>query len=236
MSAVLYIIGIGPGDPGLVTVKAAEVLKSVHSVFVPVSRPGRQSRAYEIAVQYLSDNCRVERLLFPMTRDREALQKQYRKNVEIIRNRIHEGENAALITLGDPSTYSTTWPVVGLFREQFPETALEIIPGVTSYAGGAARAQRALVDGNECLSVVSSYDDPDRLSVIIDISDTVVFLKTYTCRQTLLDIITAKGLTNRCIYIQRCGLEDEEIVYDVRCIPEEADYLSMIILKKHERG
>ncbi len=232
MSSVLYIVGIGPGDPGLITVRGAEVLQSVHTVFVPVSRADRNSRALEIAEQHLPDGCMIEKLLFPMTRNAEILEKHYMDNAASIRNRLIDGINAALITLGDPSTYSTTWPVCRLFRECSPETAVEIIPGVTSYASAAARAQRALVDGNECLSVVSSYDDPQRIAAIIDASDTVVFLKTYTCRQRVLDIIADKGFEHNCVYIRRCGLEDEQILHDMSSIPEECDYLSMIILKK----
>jgi precorrin-2/cobalt-factor-2 C20-methyltransferase len=124
--------------------------------------------------------------------------------------------------------------VLNLLREEASDIELEIIPGITSYAAGAASTGEALAEGNEIMSVVSSYDLPDRIEAVIDVSDTVVFLKTYKKRDIIVDMLRKKGLSEHCIYIKRCGLEGEEVIYNLDRLPEEIDYFSMFILKKRK--
>jgi len=232
MTHKLFIVGVGPGDANLITVRAVRVLQSVRHVFVPVSQEGRDSLAYEIARQHIHDDATVTRLLFPMVRERAVMETHYRENFSIIESTVGRGEPAALLTIGDPSTYSTAWQVLKRMQQCRPDIEVETVPGITSFAAGAASAGVALAEGNETVSVVSSYDCVERLEAIIDAADTVVFLKTYTTRRRLLDIIRKKGLIDHCIYIQRCGTDDEKIYYDMEHIPQDPEYLSMIILKK----
>ncbi|MEI6127662.1 MAG: SAM-dependent methyltransferase, partial [Pseudomonadota bacterium] len=91
-----------------------------------------------------------------------------------------------------------------------------------------------LAEGNEVLSVVSSYDDPVRLEAVIDASDTVVFLKTYKKRELIVGLLKKKGVLSQSIYIKRCGLDGEEIIRNLEKLPGAIDYFSMIILKKQK--
>jgi precorrin-2/cobalt-factor-2 C20-methyltransferase len=234
MSGKLFIVGVGPGAPDLVTVKVVQVLKSVRNVFVPISQKGRESLAYEIIRQHIPKGTAVTELLFPMLRDRGMVEKHYIENYKKIESVLSQGNDAVLVTLGDPSTYSTSWPVFTLMQERAPDISVEVIPGVTSYSHGAARAEVPLAEGNEVLSIVSAYDSMERIESVIDTSDTVVFLKTHKDRQKLLEIIERRGLLSKCVYVKRCGLEGEEIIDDLQNLPADVDYLSMIILKKQK--
>ena len=236
MLGKLFIVGVGPGDPGLVTVKAARVLGSVSHVFVPLSKKGRKKVALEIAQEYIpADSVEVE-LVFPMLRNKDEVQTKYRENFQKIMTVLRQGHDAALITLGDPGTYSTAWPILNLIQEHAPDIEMEVVPGITSYAHAAARAAVRLVEGNETLSVVSANDSLERIESVIGASDTVVFLKTYKERPRLIELLKKRALLNSCIYIRRCGLAEEEIVYNMEHLPEEVDYLSMIILKSNDRS
>ena len=232
MTGKLYIVGVGPGDKELLTVKAAKVLGSTGHIFVPISAEGKESLAYKSVREYIPDGTSVTQLFFPMVSDKNILQKHYSENYKKIESVLRQGKDVALITIGDPCTYSTSWPVFELAKNNALDIDVEVISGITSYADGAARASINLLEGNEIMSVVSSYDSPERIEAVIDVSDTVVFLKTYKKRETVLEILKKKDLIKQSVYIKRCGLEGEEIIYDILKIPAEPDYFSMIIMKK----
>jgi len=232
MPGKLFVVGVGPGDPELVSIKAGQVLKTVKKIFIPVSEHGRDSLAYEVANHYIPADTTVSELVFPMTKDRRVLSQAYLENYQRIETVLRQGYDAALITIGDPGLYSTASQVVSLLRKHAPDIAVVTVPGINSFADAAARAGISLVEGNEIISVVSSYDNAERLSAVIDASDTLVFLKTYKKRAAILDILKKKDLLKKAIYIRRSGLKGEEIIQDMENLPEEIDYLSMIIVKK----
>jgi precorrin-2/cobalt-factor-2 C20-methyltransferase len=232
MTGKLYIIGVGPGDPGLLTARALELLQNSRRVFIPVSGQGRESLALDIIRDHISPEAAVTELVFPMTHDRKIMEEAYNNNYVRISSVVRSGEDAALVTIGDPATYSSAWQVLKLVKRHEPEVLCEIVPGITSYAAAAARAGVQLAQGHETLMVVSSYSDARKLEALIDCADTVVFLKTYRRRDMILDLLRSKGLFDRCVYIRRCGLAGEEIIRDLSALPDEADYFSMIILKK----
>ncbi len=232
MAGKLYIIGAGPGDPGLLTVHALELLQKARRVFIPVSGEGRESLALEIIQDHISADASVTELVFPMSHDRKIMESAYRKNYLLISSVLRTGDDAVLVTIGDPSTYSTAWQVLRLVQQYAPEATCEVVPGITSYAAAAACAGIQLTQGHESLAVVSSYSDVRKLEAVIDCADTIVFLKTYRQREMLLELLRSKGFLDRCVYISRCGLSKESIIRDFSLLPKEADYFSMIILKK----
>ena len=236
MAGKLYIIGVGPGDPGMLTVRALELLQQARRVFIPVSGEGRESLALDIIQEHISAEASMTELVFPMSHDRQIMESAYQNNYLMINAILRTGEDAVLVTIGDPSTYSTAWQVLRLLHQHAPEVAFEVVPGITSYAAAAARAGIQLTQGHESLAVVSSYSNERRLESIIDCADTIVFLKTYRKREMILELLRSKGLLDRCVYISRCGLPKEAIIYDFSLLPTEADYFSMIILKKGGLG
>jgi precorrin-2/cobalt-factor-2 C20-methyltransferase len=232
MTGKFYIIGVGPGDPGLLTARSLELLQHSRRIFIPVSGEGRESLALDIIREHLSPGAAITELLFPMTHDRQIMEEAYRSNYSAISGVLHTGQDAVLVTIGDPATYSSAWQVLKLMKRHDPAVACEVVPGITSYAAAAARAGVQLAQGHETLMVVSSYSDARKLETLIDCADTVVFLKTYRRRGMILDVLRARGVLDRCIYIRRCGLTGEEIIRDLEALPDEVDYFSMIILKK----
>jgi precorrin-2/cobalt-factor-2 C20-methyltransferase len=236
MAGRLYGIGVGPGEPELMTVKAVEILKIVGHVFAPIARSGGTSIAYNIAKKFIPDEIPITLLLFPMLKDKEQLSGQWMVNYRAIEQAVRQGVDCAFITLGDPSTYSTFAVLQRYFVHHAPDIVLETIPGITSFSFAVAQAGMPLVEGNEILSIVSGNDSAERVAEIIDASDTVVFLKTYRNRDRLLNIINDKGLTNSCIYVQKCGMTGEDILHDVDKLAGNPEYLSLIVLKKQRKG
>jgi len=236
MAGKLFIVGVGPGDPEMLTLRALEILSKASHVFIPVSGEGRESLALDIIQEIISAESSITELVFPMTSDRQIMESAYRKNYLLVSAVLRTGDDAVLATIGDPATYSTAWQILKLVHNYMPEAATEVVPGITSFAAAAARAGIQLAQGSDALAVVSSYNDPVKLEKIIDCCDTVVFLKTYRNRELVLEVLRQKGLLANCVYIKRCGLAGEEIIRDLSLLPREADYFSMIILKKEGLG
>jgi precorrin-2/cobalt-factor-2 C20-methyltransferase len=236
MAGKLFIIGVGPGEPGLLTLRALELLQKARRVFIPVSGEGRESLARDVIQEHVSAESSMTELVFPMSTDRQIMEAAYRKNYLLVSSVLRAGDDALLVTIGDPSTYSTAWQVLKLVKHYAPDAAFEVVPGITSYAAAAARIGLQLTQGHESLAVVSSYSDAQKLETLIDCADTVVFLKTYRQRSMILELLRAKGLLDRCVYIARCGLPGEEIIRDFSLVPKKADYFSLIILKKGGLG
>jgi precorrin-2/cobalt-factor-2 C20-methyltransferase len=232
MAGKLYGIGVGPGDPELLTIKAVELLKRCDHIFTPIAKEDGSSVAFDIARRFIPETTPVTRLLFPMIKDRQVLEQQWNENYRAMEPVLRAGRACVFITLGDPGTYSTFSVVMRYFKRFAPELEIEVIPGITSYAYAAARAGMPLVEGNEIVSVVSANDSPERLERIIDSSDTVVFLKTYRQRERLLKMLADRGLGECCTYIQKCGLDGERVLGSLDGLDQSPEYLSLVVLKK----
>ena len=232
MAGKLYGIGVGPGDPELLTIKAVEILRRSEHIFTPMAKAGGASLAFDIARRYIPAATPVTQLLFPMVKDKQVLEQQWLKNYRAMETAVRAGQICAFITLGDPGTYSTFSVVMRYFRRFAPDIEIETVPGITSFAYAAARAGMPLVEGNETVSVVSANDSQERLERIIDSSDSVVFLKTYRQRERLLKMLKDRGLGDCCAYIQKCGLTGERVSRNLDGLLQNPEYLSLVILKK----
>ena len=233
----LFGIGIGPGDPDLITLKAVKVLRRVDIVFAAASTKNSYSLAVEIASPHLREGVPLVCLGFPMTRDRKRLQSAWEENVYKVHYALIKGRDAAFITIGDPLTYSTFGYIMCTMKERYPEIPIKIIPGITSYQAGAAAAREVLAEGEESLSVVSGALGPKRLNEVIDHTDNVVILKVYRHYREILDTVNGLDLTSRSVLISRCGLPGEKIVHDLNRYPDRfLPYLSLILIKKNKKG
>ena len=232
-SGTLYGIGVGPGDPELITLKAVRALQGVDVVFTAASTGNRYSIAVEIVSPHLKDGIPIVRLDFPMTRDPESLNRAWRANAETVRETLCEGKNAALITLGDPMTYSTFGYLMRTLKEESPEAAIRIIPGITSYQAGAAAAGRVLAEGEESFTVVSGAMGPQKLREAVEHTDNVVVLKVYRNYRDILGALSDLGLTRHSILVSRCGFDGEQVITSLEDLPDEVPpYLSLLLIKK----
>jgi precorrin-2/cobalt-factor-2 C20-methyltransferase len=229
----LYGIGVGPGDPELITVKAVRILKQVARVFAAASTTNSHSLAEKTITPYLRAGTPMVRLDFPMTRDRGVLTEAWQGNGRLILEAVEAGEDVALVTLGDPMTYSTFGYMMSTISKMKPDLPIRIIPGVTSFQAASAAAGWVLAEGEESLTVVSGALGAERLKEVIEHTDNVVILKVYRHYGEILQALKELNLTGRSVLVSRCGLEDERIVWNptegLEGIPP---YLSLLLVKK----
>jgi len=235
-TGTLYGIGVGPGDPELITLKALKVLERVDHIFASCSTKNNYSLALNIVRSHLN-GAGLEHLPFPMTRDPQALQTAWESNARRVLEVLGAGADAAFVTLGDPLTYSTFGYLLKTMKRLNPSTRIITIPGITSYAAAAALTHIPLTEGEESFFVVSGAMGAARLREVLDKTDNIVMLKTYRHFDDIYRALEELNLLDRATCISRCGLEGETVVDDLRSLKgRPLPYLSMIIIKKKGKG
>jgi len=233
-TGTLYGIGVGPGDPDLITLKATKVLGRVDIVFAAASTKNHHSLAMGIARRHIPDATPVELLHFPMTRDRSETRRAWEANARRIVSELEAGRNAAFLTLGDSLTYSTFGYLMKFVKAKAPHLDVQPVPGITSYQAAACRLNTTLVEGEGALMVVSGATGGDRLRSLSDKPETVVFLKAYRNLDDICSALEESGQYPYCVAVKSCGQPSEEIVVDLEELcRQKPDYWTLIIAKKN---
>lgn len=230
---VLYGIGVGPGDPDLMTLKGARTLERCRHVFVPKARSENGSIALAIAERYLRPGCRVCELVFPMSADRGELSRHWTEAARSVADVIVGGEDACFLTLGDPLLYSTYIYLVRSLREQVPDLDVITIPGITAFSAAAALAEFPIGEGRERVVIVPASDDFDAIGEALAAGGTVILMKVGRRLAAVLDLIEQAGFLDRAVYVERAGLEGQRVEVNLRKLrqqKQEADYLSILLV------
>lgn len=232
---ILYGIGVGPGDPELLTLKAVRALGEVDVIFAAASTKNDYSTAYGIAKPHLKDDVRVVQLGFPMTKDKAELQRAWKANAEIVVEVLNKGENAAFLTLGDPLTYSTYGYLQQTLKDLDPNLRLQAIPGITSFHAAASKVGLVLTESKESLLITSGVADPDKLEQQLDVADNAVILKAYKNFEEIRDTLTRLRLADKTVLVSRLGMDNESILMDIKDAPKQPHYFSLALVKKNRK-
>lgn len=234
-SGKLYGVGLGPGDPELLTLKALRTIRAADVIAVPIARPGEQGYAYELAAPHLRPGQRVERLLFPMVRDAATRQAHRRAAAEAVLQQVAAGRTVAFLTEGDPTIHSTFLYILAEMPAGVP---VEIVPGVSAITAAAAQAGVPLVNGEQRLAVLPAVFEEDEASLrtILRTFDTVVLLKAHRALPRLIPLLDSLGLTERAVWVERASHREGRVVRDIRALLDAPDlhYLSLLIVRDPE--
>jgi precorrin-2/cobalt-factor-2 C20-methyltransferase len=234
-------LGVGPGDPELITVKAVKALQTADIICIPKSYVHKPSLAFTMIKSILDERqkpAEILELIFPMTKDELCNKALWDKNADIIAEKAAEGKTIAFITIGDPMFYSTFIYLYQTLKEDYPNMPLEIIPGVTSMTACAASAKIPLAEKDEVISVIPSDLDPKLVEETAKHSDNLVLIKCAYRLKELVPIIQRAGFTNGSVIalIRRCTMPEEEVLIgklgDVQNWKICEDYFSVAIIKK----
>lgn len=230
--AVLYGVGVGPGNPELVTLKALRVLQQVPVICAPHTRQEGESIAGDIVAAVLGPEAMRAKesltLHFPMTRVKAVLETAWEEAARQVAARLKAGKDVAFVTLGDPSFYSTYPYLERAVKVLYPGARTAVIPGVTALAACMAAGGRS-VQGNERLAVVPVTGTEDLERVVADF-DCTVLLKVGRHLDNVREILGRLGLKESARLYERCGFEG------ARQGPLEefqgVDYLSLVVVKR----
>lgn len=252
MTGRLYVIGVGPGDPELLTLKGARIIKEVKCICVPKGKEEGSSLALSIIKGAVNiDGKEIMEAYFPMRKTRAKSREQraeskndnpgsisceldskWQETIEAVYSRLNKGIDMAFITIGDPAIYSTFFYLYDKLLELNPELEIEIIPGVSSINASAARAKISLALADEKIAILPA-NYMDNLKDTLEKFDTVVLMKVYKVFDDLIRALNDMHLLKNAVYVSRAGMGDEKIVRNIQDVKrEDLNYFSMVIIRK----
>lgn len=233
MKGRFYCVGVGPGDPELLTLKGYRILREVPVICYPESAQDRESIARSIVSALVGEGKEYLGLRFPMVRDRAALEPHWEEAAERVLAQLVRGRDVAFITLGDPAFYSTYGYLVKKLREKDPGVRMETVPGVTSFSAGAAALNLTLAEGGERVAVIPAGADPAGLGETLRDFESVVLLKVHRAFPRLLEILDEAGRRGESVFLSRVGAADGFAETDLDALRgRELDYLSMVLVRE----
>jgi precorrin-2/cobalt-factor-2 C20-methyltransferase len=231
--STVYAVGVGPGDPELLTRKAERILREADVILAPVSKPTESSVALETVREFLDHN-RQEIIIhqFPMTSDPSRLLPAWQAAAALMAKRAAAGKKIAFITIGDPLFYSTFIYLLRIFQNTYPQVKLEIVPGISSINASAAQAVFPLVEGDERLLVIPATAGLNKIIEALAHYETVVLLKVKPLYADILELLRQTGREQSTLFVERVGSARQLVLTDFAEIAaHKPDYLSLMIVK-----
>ena len=217
MSGILIGVGVGPGDPEQMTLKAVRVIRENEVIAVP-GNDAKETVAYRIAVQAVPEleKKTLLALPMPMIKDRAELAKNHDAAALQVENVLKEGKNVVFLTLGDPTVYSTFMYVHS--RVKAHGYATQIVSGIPSFCAAAARMDISLTEWNEELHVIPAVHNIEQ-----------EIMKSARKIGAVKEMLMQSD--SQVFMVENCGMENERIFTRAEDIPEDASYYSLIIVK-----
>ena len=228
MKGTAYGVGVGTGDPELMTLKAVRIIRENDVIAVP-GKSAKDSVAYRIAVQNVPELAGKTLLAInmPMTKDKNILSAEHKKGVELIEKYLDIGKNVVYLTLGDPTVYCSF-----SYLQRFLESdsyKVELVSGVTSFCAAAARSGVPLVEKDEELHVFPSVPSKSDFNNTIG---TCVIMKS---GRYMSDIKSTLEYSDCKVFaVENCGMSSEKIYNNIDEIPDKTGYFSIVIAKENE--
>lgn len=222
-----YVIGVGPGDSELLTVKAVRLIEEADVIIVPVKNPeAKEGTALSIAKPYIEDMTKVTFMYFPMKvgfEKDQATQDIFRQHARTINGMVEGGQRVVFLTLGDPAIYCTYTHIDAYIHE------VNYVPGIPSFIHGAALSKQSLVMGDESLCVLNMTEDAEAIKRKFDLHESIVVMKV-CMNQPLLKEVIEEG--NRSVtFMSNIGLEDERITKDVSVLDTKLPYFTIALIR-----
>ncbi|EFO79719.1 precorrin-2 C20-methyltransferase [Oscillochloris trichoides DG-6] len=234
----LTVVGLGPGDPELVTMKGIRAIQAADLIFTPRTRPDEASRALRIAQPWIdSARQQVVPLTIPMERDPALATAAYQETASEILERLqahpHTPVRAVYLLLGDPLLYGTFTNLRNALLHAEPGLAVTIIPGVTSFAATAAQVALPLSSGNDRVAILPAPEDAHELRALFTTFNTLILMKVGRHLPAIIATLSDLNLLDQAVYAERIGMPEERVVRDLASLRDyEAPYLSLLIVRR----
>lgn len=225
MRGTLYGLGVGPGDPELLTLKAHRILREAPVIAFPAPDHG-QSFARSICAQYLTGEQMEVPIIVPMRVARFPAQEVYDKAAKTLRNHLDAGRDVAVLCEGDPFFYGS---FMYLFERLAADYPWEVIPGVSSLMTSAAVLGQPLAARNDVLTVVPGPSSDEVVRDHLKRSDALAFIKVGRHFERLRGLIDEAGLLRQAAYLERVSLA-EQTIKPLASATGDAPYFSMILI------
>ena len=229
MAGILSGVGVGPGDPELMTLKAVRIIRENDIIALPGAEP-KETVAYRIASAAVPELCEKQLipLYMPMAHDKEEQQRHHREGAARVEEYLSQGKNVVFLTLGDVTVYSTFTYIQQLVEADGYE--IRLVSGVPSFCAAAARVNQPLGIWKEQIHI---YPAVHNLTEILPPDGTCVLMKSGSRMKQVKELIRRSG--RDAVMVENCGTENEKVYLHVEEIPDTAGYYSLIIAREMER-
>jgi precorrin-2/cobalt-factor-2 C20-methyltransferase len=237
-TGILYGISVGPGDPELITVKAARLLATCHHLFVPKARIKSESVALEIIKTYVSGEAKIHELIFPMVTDKDILAQKWAESANALADVLKTGEDVHFATLGDSMLYSTYIYLVRELKKILPDVEIITIPGVTAFSAVAAITNFPVGEAKDPVTIIPAADDLEDAENALKGEGTVILMKVGKRLHALLSLLEKYGLLDSAVFVAYAGMKNERVETDLRKLfneNPEIGYLSIILVRAGEK-
>jgi len=232
MSNKFYCVGVGPGDPELMSVKAQRIITENNNIAVPVRTPGQDPfdvLSLKIASVVVDMNDKnIIPILIPMSKDRAQLDAAHKKAAQELEGMLEKGEDVVFLCLGDPSFYSSVSYLRTIVAEDGFET--ETVAGITSFSAAAARLGIPLAEWDEKVHVVPTIHKAEDLDAVFAEDGTYILMKSGKGLDEVKAVLAKKGF--RGYAVENCGLPNEHVYTILDEIPDESGYFLLVIARK----
>ena len=233
-------IGVGPGDPELLTVKAVKAIQNADIIMCPASNEDRPSIALSVVSSIIdkSKNQEIIKLIFPMTKDKDVLEQTWKKNAKIMAETVLSGKNVVYLTVGDPFLYSTWIYMHKDLKENYPDMNISVIPGIVSIFTFAAKVGVSVAEGSEKVAIIPSCYDLSSVKEIAKHTESMIFLKDGRYFDQVIKMLKESGFPDDSIFAigQDLGTENEIIrkmtLGEVNDGTLTTKYFSILVVKR----
>ena len=209
-----YGIGLGPGDPELLTLKALRTIQRADCIFIPRSDTKEDSRHWKsLPATYRGKTVREQ--IYPMTKDKSVLSAAWVKAAKEIHTEVAAGHDVVYLTLGDPMTFSTYIYLLRHLGELLPSDAIHTIPGITSYNAAASAANYPLLTGDEKMAVIPVPANTEDLRPILEMFDTVVMMKVAKKLDEIIQLLEEMNLLENALFASYIGQKNAYLTADI---------------------
>ncbi len=235
MKGKLYGIGVGPGDPELMTVKAARLVSEADVIITPKTEKKDGSVALNIAKPYIKDHTEIVPVVFPMVLNDDTQKEGWEEARNIITKLLSEGKQVVFLTLGDPMFYSTYMYVYRLVENSGYK--IETVPGVTAFCAIGSHLGYPIVEKEEVLAIVPATAPKEKIDKVLAVADDAVIMKVYRNFGEVQETLKKHNMADEAVMISRVGLDGEEIYRGLQDMPADTklNYLSTILAKRKDR-
>ena len=226
MKGILYGVGVGPGDPEYITLKALNLVKE-NDVIAVAGKDAKEAVAYKIVEATYPEiaDKEIVPVYMPMVMDREEQKKNHQKGARLLEKYLDEGKNVVYITLGDSTIYCTFSYLQEIVEEDGYQT--QLVAGIPSFCAAAARVNQPLVLWNAPLHIVPALHKKEET---LSLPGNYVFMQSGSHMSEVKEIFRESG---RDVFdVENCGMPDEKVYMSVDEIPEDAGYFSLIVAKE----